>query len=239
MKQKKKRLTKSLPSRPSNSRPRPVIGSKRKSVAKLFATHPNQRKSNEDNFLKSNYKKSWNYVKESRNFIYFMIGLFLIFVLIGFLIPAPPELTKQILEYIQNLVKQTEGMNALELTNFIFVNNLQSSFFSFIFGFFFGIFPILAAIANGYLVGFVAALTISENSFFVLWRLLPHGIFELPAIFISLGFGLRLGSFIFAKKKKQAFVYYVVEGFRAFLFIILPLLIIAAIVEGSLIAFLG
>ena len=35
-----------------------------------------------------------------------------------------------------------------------------------------------------------------------LFRLLPHGIFELPAIFISLGLGLRFGMFIFQKEKE-------------------------------------
>ena len=69
----------------------------------------------------------------------------------------------------------------------------------------------------------------------VLWRIFPHGIFELPAVFISLGLGLKLGTFIFQRNKLKAFAEFFWNSLRVFLFIVLPLLIIAAIIEGSLI----
>ncbi len=42
--------------------------------------------------LKEEYKKSWNYLKESKNFIYIIVTVFFVFVLIGFFIPAPDTL---------------------------------------------------------------------------------------------------------------------------------------------------
>jgi len=44
---------------------------------------------------------------------------------------------------------------------------------------------------------------VQTDGFLSLWRLLPHGIFELPAVFISLGMGLKIGMFIFQKKKLE------------------------------------
>lgn len=70
---------------------------------------------------------------------------------------------------------------------------MESSFLGVILGLVLGIFPIIFAIVNGYVLGFVASITVESEGLFVLWRLLPHGIFELPAIFISLGLGLKFG----------------------------------------------
>ena len=188
--------------------------------------------------LKREYKDSWSYLKESKNFIFFITGIFFVFALIGFFVPASENLTKIILDFIEKLLEQTKGMSPGELIKFIFLNNLQASFFGLIFGTVLGIFPVLATIANGYVLGFVGAMSVEVGGISILWRILPHGIFELPAIFISLGIGLKLGSFVFQKEKIKSFRKYFWNSLRVFLFIIIPLLIIAAIIEGRLI-FLG
>jgi stage II sporulation protein M len=187
--------------------------------------------------LKNEYKESFNYLRESRKFIYSIIVIFFLFALIGFFVPVPNSIVEQILKFVQELMEKTQGMSYLELTKFIFLNNLQSSFMAMIFGVVFGILPIIAAIGNGYILGFVSLLSVKEQGIFILWRLLPHGLFELPAIFISLGMGLKFGTFIFQKKKFDSFKNYFWNSFRVFLFIVLPLLIFAAIIEGSLISF--
>ena len=189
--------------------------------------------------LKREYKESWNYIKESRKFIYVIVGIFAVFVLIGFFVPFPASVIEKFLEFIQDTLGKTEGMNQFELTKFIFFNNLQSSFLGMILGFVFGIFPIFVAVANGILLGFVASISVSQDGIFVLWRLLPHGIFELAAVFISLGLGLKLGTFIFQKNKSESFRNYFWSSLKVFFFIVLPLLILAAIVEGISISFFG
>ncbi len=186
--------------------------------------------------LKKEYKDSWDYIKESRNFIYFIIGVFFVFALIGFFVPASEEITKIILEFIEKLLEQTKDMSQGELIGFIFTNNLQSSFFGLFFGIILGIFPVFAAIINGYILGFVGAISVETEGSFILLNLLPHGIFELPAIFISLGLGLKMGSFIFQKEKRKSFKKYFWNSLKVFLFVVLPLLIIAAIIEGILIS---
>jgi len=230
------------------------------------------------NFLKENYSKSWDYLKESKKFICIIILIFLIFSLIGFFVPVPEGITKIILEFIKKILEQTRGMSQGELIGFIFFNNLQSSFLGMIFGVLLGIAPIIATISNGYLLGFVALMSVKSEGFFALWKLLPHGIFELPAIFISFGLGLRLGlwlilepvkfywvrnkliSFLFLlfylptllitlyfdkqfrfrmKQSLKIFPVNFSNSLRVFLFVVFPLLIIAAIIEGSLIFLFG
>lgn len=189
--------------------------------------------------LKEEYIKSWNYLKESKNFIYVMIGIFVISFILAFFISPSDTFLDYINKFIQNLLEKTSGMSAIELIGFIFLNNLQSSFFGMAFGVVLGIFPVFAAIANGYLLGFVSSLAIIEDGALSLWRILPHGVFELPAIFISLGLGLKLGSFIFEKNKLETFRNFFWNSLKVFLFIVIPLLIIAGIIEGTLIFILG
>ncbi len=185
--------------------------------------------------LKREYKQCWKYLRESRKFIYGVVILFFWFSLIGFFVPASDALTQEILKFIEGLLEMTRGMSGFELTEFIFLNNVQSGLIGMIFGVLLGIIPILATIVNGYLLGFVANMSVAENGILSLWRILPHGIFELPAIFLSFGLGIKLGTFILQKKKIESFKDYFLNSLRVFFFVILPLLIVAAIIEGVLI----
>jgi stage II sporulation protein M len=181
------------------------------------------------------YKKSWNYIRESKKFIYSIIAIFFIFAVVGFLFPVPDILYDEILKLLKEILEETENLSQLELIWFIISNNIQSSFLGILFGFIYGIFPLIIAIANGYILGFVSSMSVSESGFFSLWKILPHGIFELSAIFISLGLGLKFGTFIFQKNKSKSFKNYLINSIKVFLLIVVPLLILAGIIEGALI----
>jgi stage II sporulation protein M len=182
------------------------------------------------------YALSWKYLKEAKNIIYWSMAMFFLFFLVGFFIAPSEVISNSILNMINELLELTKGMSGFELIKFIFLNNVKVGFMGMIFGVALGILPIFLIITNGYVLGFVANLVVAEEGILSLWRLLPHGIFELPAIFISLGLGIKLGSFIFQVKKAESFRYYFWNSLRVFFFVILPLLIIAAIIEGALIA---
>ncbi len=184
--------------------------------------------------LRKEYKESWKYIRESKKFIYAIIGIFFAFALVGFFIPAPEFIVEQIMKIFKDIIAKTEGLSILGLMRFILLNNLRSSFFGMALGVFFGIFPVFFAILNGYVLGFVSEMSVSSQGILSLWRLLPHGIFELPAVFISLGLGMRLGTWIF-KKDKNKFKENLLRVLKVFLLIVMPLLIIAAIIEGFLI----
>lgn len=186
--------------------------------------------------LKKEYKEARKYLKESKNFIWIILGLFLISILIGFFISPPTSISEKIMQYLSELLEKTSGMSSLELTKFIFLNNIQSSFFGMAFGVFLGIFPLIYTFVNGYVLGFVASMSVQTSGILSLWRIFPHGIFELPAVIISFALGLKIGLSLF-KRNQNVFLEYIKKSLKVFLLIILPLLIIAAIIEGLLIGF--
>ncbi|MFH1327174.1 MAG: stage II sporulation protein M [archaeon] len=208
---------------------------------------------NKEQFIfKKEYKKSFAFLKDSRYFIYIAILLFFIFVALGFFFEDliniffkglfNINLSERILNYIEDLLLRTEGMSGIQLVGFIFVNNLQSSLTGLIFGAIFGIFPLIAIVSNGYLLGFVAMLSVKSEGIGILWRILPHGIFELPAVFISLGFGLRIGDYLMRKSQSffRSFSYLILCFFSsAIIFTIIYLLFqfISLIVKGGTLSF--
>lgn len=192
----------------------------------------------ERNFLRENYVKAWEYIKDSKNFIVLAIILFFIFAILGFLF-HPPEITDLIMKYLKEILEKTQSMSSLDMIFFILFNNLKVSFAGILYGFILGIFPLFSISANGYVVGYVSSLAISTSGVLSLLNLFPHGIFELPAIFISFGMGIKLGTFIFYKNKRDTFGNFLLNSFRVFIFVIIPLLITAAIIEGVFISFLS
>ena len=149
-------------------------------------------------YINYNFRLGLKYLGEIRNYVLFSLFLFFIFVIIGFGFPI--FFKQEIIKLIAELVKQTEGLDAFGLMRFIIANNTQSAFFAMVFGILFGILPLIIIVINGYVLGFVANQTAMAFGGLVLWRLLPHGIFEIPAIMIATGLGIRLGLFLFISK---------------------------------------
>jgi len=178
----------------------------------------------------------WEYLKGSQRHIYLIIAIFLISGVLGFLFSPYLGFFDPMLE---DLALETAGLGPGELIWFIFQNNVTVAFVGMILGLFLGVFPVVNMFINGTLVGYVYARAADILGYGVIWRLFPHGVFELPAVFIALGLGLRLGTFWFAKDKKKAFREHLSGCILVFLTVILPLLIIAAIIEGLIIAFSG
>ncbi len=153
--------------------------------------------------VRDNIKES--YEKKSAKEIKAIIILFVLSIIIG-------ALFSDNLAYIDNILKdiisKTEGLTGPQLIFFIFSNNVWVSFIGLILGMFMGIFPIIAITSNGIVLGYVLNKIIAVVGPYELWKLLPHGIFELPAIFIALGMGLRLGidttkNYILRNKKNK------------------------------------
>jgi stage II sporulation protein M len=157
-------------------------------------------KTKKDNFIYRNFKLGIEYIKNSKKYIWFSSALFLCLIIFGYLFPF--LFTQEIINYIQQLIKQTQDLNGFELITFITNNNIWSSFSGLFLGAFFGIIPFSVIVLNGYVLGFVINKTVSVEGIFSLWKLFPHGIFEIPAIMISVGLGLKLGTFLFYEKNK-------------------------------------
>jgi len=171
--------------------------------------------------------------------IYFwIIGmLLLVSFAVGFLFPV--FFVDAIQEFITELSQQITGMSFRQLFIFISQNNIKSAFFGLAFGIFLGIFPIAFTVVNGYVIGFVSGKIAESFGAINLLRLLPHGIFEIPAIIISLGLGLKLGALLFQKDLKKNLRYNVENSLKVFVFIVLPFLILAALIEAGLMILWG
>lgn len=179
---------------------------------------------------------SWTYIKMQKKYIYIIIAVFFASSIFGYINSSELSfLDKSLIE----IGMKTEGLDALELLWFIFSNNVTSAVTSLFLGAILGIFPLFNALFNGTILGYVYSKAVPIAGYLVIWRLLPHGIFELPAIFISLGLGLHLGMSFFAREGIKTFKTRFNNSLKAFLSIVVPLLMIAAIIESFLIHFLS
>ncbi len=182
-------------------------------------------------------KEGWSYLNESWKYVWIAIGLFVLFSVVGFVFADKLGFIDEIL---RDLLEDVEGLSSFEMIVYILGNNAQSAFFAIIFGSLFGVVPILNAVFNGVVLGYVLEGVYGVAGIWEFWRLLPHGIFELPAIFISLGLGIKLGMFPFTRGDKwKEFKMRLVNSLVVFVSIILPLLIVAAVIEGVLIGIYG
>lgn len=195
-----------------------------------------KKKNNKVGFISKNYIQCFNYIKSLRKFIFIVVLLFLLFFFVGF-VYFPENIFSIILEYMEKILQETQDKNLFQMIVFIFLNNIKVGFMGVASGLLLGIPPIFLILTNGYVVGFVSYLAVSSSGASSLLNLLPHGIFELPAIFISFAMGIKLGTFVLHKDKITKLNYFLKESLRVFLFVVIPLLIIAAIIEGILILF--
>jgi uncharacterized membrane protein SpoIIM required for sporulation len=195
------------------------------------------------NFVYDNFISGLIYIKKS--WIFFIIAIVLIILasLVGYFGVVgivSPGLENNINSYVTNsvseIVKETEGLSPLQLTAFIISNNIKTAFFGMLSGIFFAVSSIIIVIFNGYVVGFVAEKAVSSplnsEGFFVLWRLLPHGIFEIPAILISIGLGIKLGLYPFFTKEKG-------KGFLSLLVSFVVFLVLSGIIMIILLSLSG
>lgn len=201
----------------------------------------NLKKINKSNFsenIRRSYADSFNFIKESRFFIYLSIFLFFASTLFGFFYPfLYREEMKIVIREIMGSISQDDS--AARIILLIFLNNIKVAIISVIFGIFYGVIPFFLLLFNGYIVGFVSSEVINSRGFLPLFLLVPHGIFEIPAIIISTALGMKIGFSIFTKEnpfpeiKKN-----LIESLKIFVFIIFPLILLAGIIEGLLIAIL-
>jgi len=182
------------------------------------------------------YRESFSFIRESKKYIIIILALFFLFLVVGYFTALPPEMENLIKEKLKEIAMLFEGLNLPQTIWMIFSNNIYVSFLSLFLGVLFGIFPIITSFSNGFIIGYVIQKAVAIDGIITIWKLFPHGIFELPAVIISMGIGLRLGSTLIFKIKKLRSE--CLKALFVFLLIITPLLIIAAVIEGCLVFFI-
>ncbi|MCX8175701.1 MAG: stage II sporulation protein M [Candidatus Bathyarchaeota archaeon] len=129
-------------------------------------------------------------------------------------------------------------INPFFLTLFILVNNAVKCLLVIPLGVLLVVPPVVFITFNGFLLGALTHLTIKKlgeaGFFYILAAITPHGIFEIPAVFLSSALSVRVGLTVLLKLKgKNVSVgSEVKKGLKMYVYKILPLLTIAAVIEA-------
>jgi len=178
------------------------------------------------------------YLHSLRFYLLFVIILFIGAITAGYM-GFMSETFNESLAWLQQLSEGIEDFTELYpswlifLAFFIviFLNNAFTCFLNILTGPLLGIFPLFSAVLNGGLLGWFAR----EEGLIVFLAIAPHGMFELPAYFLSLAIGLRLAREVFKRKEERQLKMKLGEGLRVYLILIVPLLLVAAFIESGLI----
>jgi stage II sporulation protein M len=197
----------------------------------------NKNKDKKRGCIRRSLKDSLKFISESWRYIKIIIYVFVASFFIGLILPASNFILDILNDIIKNLLAKTQNLDTIGLIKYIFINNFSISALSIFLGVLLGVVPIILALTNGYFIGLVSHVSISQDGIFSLWRLFPHGIFELPAVIIALGIGLNLGVSLFNYDSSKSFFRKLVLVLKTLILIILPLLVFAALIEGLLISF--
>lgn len=178
------------------------------------------------------------YLYSLRVYLVFVVILFSGSVVLGYL-GFLSETFSESLGWLQELVEGVEESTQLyppwlifmAFFIVIFLNNAFTCFLNILTGPFIGLFPLFSTVLNGGLLGWFA----QEEGLIVFLGIAPHGIFELPAFFLSVAIGLRLAREVFKRKDERQLGLTLGLSLRMYLILIVPLLIIAALIESGLI----
>ena len=149
-----------------------------------------------------------------------------------------PLLAQHFESSVVGFVKNFRGLSKLELAAAIFLNNTLKTVLAIFLGSLFGIIPAVFLLGNGIALGVIFSLSAQTRGLWLsLLSIVPHGLLELPAVFLGTSIGLMVGSRVmkqFFRPPETTIGSELVQGLRFFITVILPLLFIAALVEAFL-----
>ncbi len=162
---------------------------------------------------------------------------------------TPNGATGYILDQIKNiqeLAQQAQNSDHPQTAMFwiIFERNLTATITTMYMGIAAGIFPLFTMAINGMVLGFMFGTLADrgENvAALIVKGILPHGILELPALFLASGFGLLLGvsmikglfGSLFGKTDPWALFIRSLKGTVPALILLIVLLFLAAVIEST------
>jgi stage II sporulation protein M len=182
-------------------------------------------------------KNNLHYLRELRHYIAIAAGIVLGSAVLGFMFAQQhPAEIEQLLQELKNSLGSLLTFTPVKLAGAIFLNNALKTMAMVLAGIILGIFPVLALIGNGYILGVIGYVTYAKAGWPLFFAsILPHGIIELPSIIVGAALGMRLGVQVFQKVFQKKDISLWRECKRAFGFtmiVIVPLLLIAACIES-------
>jgi stage II sporulation protein M len=172
-----------------------------------------------------------------KSYLLILTLIFSVAFLAGLLAPSSTreELTKSFRGFAENY----RGLEGGKLYFTILLHNVMASIFVLISGVIVGIIPTIAIGANGFVLG-VVYRQVGEMVGYpkAALKVLPHGVFELPALLIAASYGLWLGVTVIRRmrgKESTLLRFHLEHAFRRYFTFVFPLLVIAAGIETALI----
>jgi stage II sporulation protein M len=202
---------------------------------KDFSTSNTEAKTWPDSRKKSRKAEFTGYIQILWPYLIIIVFVFFGSLLTGYASAASfPDMANTLMKGFSSRFAPLLTMSPLYILFMIFLNNAFVSLVSLILGIALGVFPILFIASNGYFVGVISYIVGQQKGFlFILLALLPHGVLELPMVFLSASIGLRLGHQVFLyligrpTEVKKEFK----RGLMFYFLLIVPLLFVAAIIE--------
>ena len=147
-----------------------------------------------------------------------------------------PEWSAFFEKSLAGFINTFRGLPKLQLAAAIFVNNSVKTLAAILLGVFFGVLPALFLLVNGAALGLVMILSGRGRGIGpTLLSILPHGILELPAVFLGCAMGMMIGAGAARKLFRRAEAQVKMElalAWRFFFSVIIPVLLVAALVEA-------
>lgn len=160
--------------------------------------------------------------------------IFAVGLVLGLATPSNIDLAHEALAPLEELSRILAPFSVLTVV-LIFIKNASALLLSFIFSPLLCLAPILALTINGWLITFVSVRVIQEESLgFLLAGILPHGIFELPALILGQAAALSFGTVVilalFKAERRKLLLPSLKQNLK-YLMLALALLLPAAIIE--------
>ncbi len=175
------------------------------------------------------FSKALDTLKASGNFIFFAVMIYCLGAAAGWMYTGELGFLK--LQF-EELVQKFEGLGPFAFVVRIFVHNLIASYLAMCFVVLWGIIPMAMAVFNGLILGWFAGWIESATWMQLAVMLVPHGMFEWPAMFIAFGVGMWRGLGFYFVPDKLSWGQRWKRANLTYLVFVVPLLFVAAIIEG-------
>lgn len=165
----------------------------------------------------------------------FLTALFVAALLAGAL--APTSFRGELVKTFLALVAPGFELPGGELFLLILLNNTVGALLVLLFGLLFGVLPVLSVAGNGLLLGVIYRHAGGIAGYGkAAFGILPHGIFEIPALLVAASYGMWLGAAFLRRIRRQEqepLGGKVVHAVRRYFAIAFPLFVIAAAIETA------
>ena len=169
-------------------------------------------------------------------YIIFSCAMFFFFIATGYwAAQADPAVGDQIYAMFQEIVVAGVASDSAVVMSFqIFINNVQICALIFLGGATFGLLTLLLLMTNGIAIGVLIEVLLREMSLSALiFGLLPHGIFEIPAVLVSAALGMIVARGLWEELAGKGNVLDSAKyAGRLFIMYVVPFIFLAACIEG-------